>query len=84
MPDATAESYPSALLAGWVSRFGVPRTTTSDRGLQFESELWNSLMTLLGTTFLRTKAYHPLSNGFVERFHRHLKGGLKARLAGNN
>ena len=84
MPDATAESCASALLSGWVSRFGVPRTITSDRGAQFESELWNSLMTLLGTTRLRTTAYHPQSNGLVERFHRHLKGGLKARLAGNH
>ena len=41
-------------------------------------------MTLLGTTRLRTTAYHPQSNGLVERFHRHLKGGLKARLAGNH
>ena len=77
MPDATAESCASALLSGWASRFGVPRTITFDRGAQFESELWNSLMTLLGTTRLRTTVYHPQSNGLVERFHRHLKGGLK-------
>ena len=83
MPDATAESCASALLSGWVSRFGVPRTITSDLRPQFESELWNSLMALLGTTRLQTTAYHPQSNGLVERFHRHLKGGLKARLAGN-
>ena len=84
MPDATAESYASALLSGWVSRFGMPRTITSDRGAQYESKLWNSLMTLLGTTRLRTTVYHPPSNGLVERFHRHLKSGLKARLAGNH
>ena len=84
MPDATAESYASALLSGWVSRFGVPRTITSDRGAQYESEIWNSLMTLLGTTRLCTTVYHPRSNGLVERFHRHLKSGLKARLAGNH
>ncbi|XP_068750906.1 uncharacterized protein [Montipora capricornis] len=46
--------------------------------------MWNSLMTLLGSMRLRTTAYHPQSNGLVERFHRHLKGGLKARLAGNH
>ena len=79
MPDATAESCASALLSGWVLHFGVPRTITSDRRPQFESELWNSLMILLSTARLRTTGYHPQSNGLAERFHRHLKGGLKAR-----
>ena len=84
MTGATAESCASALLSGWVSRFGVPTTITSDRGRQFESNLWNSLMNLLGSTRNRTTAYHPQANGMVERFHRHLKAGLKARLAGSN
>ena len=84
MTDATAESCASALLSGWVSRFGVPTTITSDRGQQFESDLWKSLMTLLGATRLRTTAYHPQANGLVERFHRHFKTGLKARLAGSH
>ena len=84
MSDATAESCASALLSGWVSRFGVPTTITTDRGRQFESSLWHALMNLLGTTRHRTTSYHPQANGLVERFHRHLKGGLKARLAGPN
>jgi transposase InsO family protein len=29
-----------------------------------------------------TTAYHPPSNGLVERFHRRLKEALRARLAG--
>ena len=41
-------------------------------------------MNLLGSTRNRTTAYHPQANGMVERFHRHLKAGLKARLAGSN
>ena len=84
MADSTAESCASALLTGWISRFGVPTTITSDRGQQLESDLWHSLMNLLGATRLRTTAYHPQANGLVERFHRHLKTGLKARLAGSN
>ena len=84
MSDATAESCASALLSGWVSRFGVPTTITTDRGRQFESSLWHALMNLLDTTRHRTTSYHPQANGLVERFHRHLKGGLKARLAGPN
>ena len=84
MTDATAESCASALLSGWISRFGVQTTITSDRGQQFESALWNSLMNLLGATRLRTTAYHPQANGLVERFHRHFKTGLIARLAGSH
>ena len=34
-------------------------------------------MNLLGTNRIRTTAYHPIANGLVERFHRHLKGALK-------
>ena len=80
MTDATTESCASALLSGWIARFGVPMTITSDQGQQFESHLWKALMNLLGSTRNRTTAYHPQANGLVERFHRHLKSSLKARL----
>ena len=46
---------------------------TSDRGRQFESNLWKKLVQLLGVKHTWTTSYHPISNGFVERFHRHLK-----------
>ena len=78
MTDATAESCDSALLSGWVSRYGVPTTITSDLGSQFDSALWQSLMNLLGKDN-RTTAYHPQANGVVEQFQRHLKTGLKGR-----
>ncbi len=84
MTDATAASCASALLNGWVSRLGVPTTITSDQGQQFESHLWRALMNLLGSTRNRATAYHPQANGMVERFHRHLKTGLKARLTNGN
>ena len=41
-----------------------------------------SISRLLGTQHHRTTAYHPQSNGLVERFHRHLKSALRARLTG--
>ena len=47
-------------------------------GCQFQSTLWKELMELLGTTWLRTTAYHPIANGIIERFHRQLKVALKA------
>ncbi|XP_071944773.1 uncharacterized protein [Antedon mediterranea] len=58
--------------------FGAPSTITTDRGSQFESSLFNALVNLLGTKRIHTTSYHPIANGLVERFHRQLKGSLKA------
>ena len=38
----------------------------------------------MGIKLHHTTAYHPQSNGLVERFHRHLKSALRARLKGPN
>jgi hypothetical protein len=67
---------------GWVQRFGLPATITSDRGPQFASSLWSALCSLLNISHLQTTAYHPQANGAVERFHRRLKDALRARAAG--
>ena len=78
--DITAKTVATAFVSGWVSRFGTPSTITTDRGAQFESHLWNELMNFLGSTRIRTTAYHPIANGMVERFHRQLKAALKCHL----
>ena len=79
--DTTAATCARTLLAGWVARFGVPETITPDQGAQFTSSLWRSICSLLGINHQQTTAYHPQSNGLVERFHRRLKDSLRARLA---
>ena len=80
--DAQRTTCAKALALHWIARFGVPAELTSDRGSQFTSELWATLSQLNGTRLHRTTAYHPQSNGIVERFHRHLKSALMARLTG--
>jgi hypothetical protein len=81
LASITAANCARALFAGWVSRFGVPATITSDRGAQFTSALWAGLCSLLNIQHLPTTAYHPQSNGLVERFHRRLKDALQSRSA---
>ncbi len=76
--DITAETVAKHFVSGWVSRFGVPSTITTDRGRQFESQLLSQLKHLLGTSRLRTTAYHPIANGLIERLPRQLKASLKS------
>jgi hypothetical protein len=80
----TAADCAAGLLHGWVQRFGVPATITSDRGPQFASSMWSALCSLLNISHVQTTAYHPQANGAVERFHRRLKDALRARAAGSD
>ena len=84
LSDISASSCARALISNWISRFGVPNEITSDRGAQFTSGLWSAVAQLLGTQHSRTTSYHPQANGLVERFHRHMKAALRARLSGAN
>ena len=61
----------------------MPDLITTDRGRQFESELFGQLASLLGVRRIRTSAYHPRANGMVERFHRSLKTALKSYPTGD-
>ena len=84
MADITAETVALTFVSGWVARFGVPSSVTTDRGPQFQSQLWAQLTQLLGCKHFQTTAYHPIANGIVERFHRQLKASLKARHPSNH
>ena len=73
--------YHSALafLNTWVSRFGVSLHVVTDRGSQFESELFRDLSTIIAFHRLGTTAYHPQTNGMIERLHRTLKTVIMTR-----
>lgn len=74
----TAASIVDVFLNNWISRFGAPKRIITDQGAQFESTLFNALLKKFGSHRLRTTAYHPQSNGVVERFHRTLKNSLRS------
>ncbi|BHF85615.1 hypothetical protein SprV_1002878400 [Sparganum proliferum] len=74
--DTSAENIAMVFLTHWISTFGVPATLTTDRGSQFQSSLFREFTRLLGCAHIATTAYHPASNGLVERLHRQLKSAL--------
>ena len=79
--DATADTVLQAFHNTWIARFGVPRIVTSDRGAQFTSKAWTASLERLGVSTVNTTAYHPQSNGLVERFHRSLKNALRCAVS---
>ena len=64
----------------WISRFGTPLYVITDRGTQFESELFYHMSQIIGFTRLRTCAYKPSTNGLIERRHRTIKEILKSKI----
>ncbi|XP_066956219.1 uncharacterized protein [Macrobrachium rosenbergii] len=63
-----AESCVKALM-GWVSRHGVPQDITSDRGANFTSSLWYTLIDSFWTKIVHMMAYNPEANGIIEKLH---------------
>ena len=48
---------------------GIPRCVYTDRGTQFVSRFWSELWKLMGTQLKYSTAYHPQTQGVVERMN---------------
>lgn len=56
-----------------VLQFGMPRCILTDQGSNFMSKIFRNLCKLFKISRIRTSAFHPQSNGSLERSHRALK-----------
>ena len=82
LKNTTVADCVSALTSGWIAHFGVRSIITTDRGVQFTSQILQVLCNTLRIKYVVTTAYHPQSNGLVEHFNRQLKNALKACACG--
>jgi hypothetical protein len=57
LQSTSARACVDALVEGWIARFGVPAHITTDRGVQFTSEVWSLLCDTLGVTHSMTTSY---------------------------
>jgi hypothetical protein len=62
-----AEKYAEIYIDQIVCLHGIPRTIVSDRGALFVARFWEQLQKSLGTTMIRSSAYHPQTDGQTER-----------------
>ena len=61
----------------WVFTYGPPVCLLSDNGRQFSAAFFREVYKRLGTKNLFTTAYHPQTNGQVERFNRTILAALR-------
>lgn len=57
--------------------FGIPHEIQSDQGSNFTSDLFKAVLKELGITQTLSTAYHPQSQGALERCHQTLKSMLR-------
>ena len=79
VPTWRADSASAAwgLINHWFPHFGLPVRMVTDQGKHFQGWEFRVLRDWLWTEHVRTSAYHPQTNGKIERMHRTLKDGLK-------
>jgi len=70
IPDVSAETCARVYATQIVARHGSGSTLITDRGRQFTSPFFRETCKILRIRKVRTSAYHAMSNGMVERFHR--------------
>lgn len=75
---ATAEETVRALVNKFIGYFGAPSKLLSDRGTHFMNKTMEELARLFKIEKLGTTAFHPQTNGAIERMHHVLAEYLKA------
>lgn len=83
LPNHTAQTVADMLVTEYIARFGTPYQILTDRGPEFQSELFRKLCEALDIDKIRTTPYRPQSDGLVERCNRTIKQQL-AILTGEN
>jgi hypothetical protein len=77
VPQQDAETIARAFVLNIVLKFGAPAQILTDQGSNFLSNLFKSICKLLRIKKIQTTAFHPASNGGLERSHRVLAEYLR-------
>jgi hypothetical protein len=72
-----------AFCENWVYSYGDPLYVLTDNGSQFAAKFFQACCRELGVTKVFTTAYHPQTNGQVERFNRTILDSLRGYIGAN-
>ena len=72
----TAKNVSKALVK-FFTMVGLPKCVQSDQGSNFTSKIFRQVMSELGVECKNSSAYHPQSQGALERFHQTLKNMMR-------
>jgi transposase InsO family protein len=81
MRTTTALAVAKAFCDHWGFAYGPPRFLISDNGTHFTAKLFVEVCRELGISKIFTTAYHPQTNGQVERFNRTILNALRTYVA---
>ena len=76
--DCSAATTVNFLTNDVILRYGTPTCILTDNGTHFTAQVTNNLFQKLGVTHLYTTAYHPQTNGQIERFNATMDGKISA------
>jgi transposase InsO family protein len=82
--NATAEAVADAFIKRFICIFGAPLTILTDQGANFMSNLMKRVAKKFKISQVKTTAYHPQSNGSLERSHHSLSEYMKMYLDKDN
>lgn len=77
LPNASAASTAKAFINYFICRFGCPKGILTDQGSNFIGLLMKTITRKFRIMQFRTTAFHPQSNGSLERSHHVLVEYLK-------
>ena len=83
VPSIEASVIARLLVDEIFCRHGAPGTLLSDQGSNFLSSLVSEVCKLLNTKKVNTTAYHPQTNGLVERFNNTLAEAISSFVSSN-
>ena len=83
LPDSKGETIAKKLVEEVICRWGIPLEIVTDMGKNLQSNMMKELWANMRVRLRHTSAYHPQSDGQVERYNKSIIDALKLMVAEN-